>query len=202
MGESKDRRGDTRILVGGGIGSGKSRAGLRFAELGATVVEADRLGHEVLEPDGPAFPNVAERWPEVLVDGRIDRRVLAAIVFADPARLKELEALTHPGIIERIWAIAVDSDAFVVEIPITLDIPGVWTKVFVDADKETRIRRAVSRGLSEQDVSLRMANQASRAEWLRWADCVIDNNGSVADLERQIDALWYGLLNPDDGRRP
>src|SRR5665811_1122278 len=94
MGESKDRRGDTRILVGGGIGSGKSRAGLRFAELGATVVEADRLGHEVLEPDGAAFATVAELWPEVLVDGHIDRRALAVIVFADSARLKAV-SYTH-----------------------------------------------------------------------------------------------------------
>jgi dephospho-CoA kinase len=201
MGESKDRRADTRILVGGGIGSGKSRAGLRFAELGANVVEADGLGHEVLYRDGGAFEAAVRRWPEVLVNRHLDRRALAGIVFNDPAQLAELEALTHPAIIERIGAIAAGSGDLVVEIPVIVNIPGTWTKVFVDADMETRVRRAVARGSSEEDVRRRMANQVSRADWLRWADYVMDNNGSVEDLERQIDALWYELLNPDVGQR-
>ncbi|NNL69734.1 MAG: dephospho-CoA kinase, partial [Acidimicrobiia bacterium] len=92
----------TRILLSGGIGAGKSAAARIIAARGYPVIHADKIGHAVLEPEGEAFPAVAARWPEVVVDGMIDRPRLAEIVFDDPAALTELESLTHPAIAARI----------------------------------------------------------------------------------------------------
>ena len=191
-----------RILLGGGIGSGKSAAGRRFADLGATVVEGDRIGHAVLEPDGAAFRSVSDRWPSAVVGGHIDRGALAEIVFADREELDELEALTHPEIVLRIGEIAGGTDDLVVELPLTLDVSGAWTKVFVQAPEDVRMRRAVERGSSEADVRRRMASQLSRDEWLAWCDVTMDNNGSIEDFERQIDSLWNDLRITSDESHP
>ena len=201
MGELKHCGTPIHILLGGGIGSGKSAAGQVLERLGARVIEADRIGHAMLEPDGGAFRSVSRRWPSVFADGRIDRGALAEIVFADRERLDELEALTHPEIIRRITEIAGSAIGLVVEVPLILDVPGDWTKVFVDATEDVRRRRAVERGSSETDVRQRMANQPRRDEWLEWCDMAIENNGSVQELENQIDALWFGLRTTDNGPR-
>ena len=193
MGELKHCETPIHILLGGGIGSGKSAAGRRFEGLGAMVVEADRVGHAVLEPGGEAFGPVGERWPSVIADGFIDRTALAEIVFADPEQLRALEALTHPPIIRRISEIASSEDDLVVEIPLVLEMPGDWTRVFVDAANGTRVRRAVERGGSESAVNARMMSQPKHDEWLAWADHQINNDGSIEDFEKQIDALWQGL---------
>ena len=193
MGETKHPEAPILILLGGGIGSGKSIALRRFEQLGAMVVEADRLGHAVLEPDGEAFAAVSERWPSVVIGHQIDRSALAEIVFGDPALLIELEAMTHPPIIRRIRGLAAGGVDLVVEIPLILDVPGDWTRVFVDTDEDLRVHRAVDRGASEADVRRRLANQPDRAEWVSWADETIGNNGSLDELEALIDALWQGL---------
>ena len=202
MSEMKHAESLIRILLGGGIGSGKSVAGRRLAQLGATVIDADRLGHAVLEPNGDAFGTVSERWPSVIVADRIDRSALAEIVFADPEQLAELESLTHPAIIRRIGDIASNAGDLVIEIPLILDIAGDWTKVYIDGDDDVRLLRAVERGNSGVDVRRRMASQPSRNVWMKWSDVTIDNNGSVEDLGIQIDALWYRLRTAGDGVRP
>ncbi|MEA3501783.1 MAG: dephospho-CoA kinase, partial [Actinomycetota bacterium] len=176
---------------------------------GATVIEADHLGHDLLEPDGYAFAAVSDRWPTVVSGHHIDRSALAAIVFSDASQLAELEAMTHSAIIERISDVALSAGHLVVEVPLILGIPGRWTKVFIDADEDLRMRRAVDRGADEIDVRNRMASQPHRDEWIAWADETIDNNGSAEDLDRQIDLFWhglraagYGVRSADHGRRP
>jgi dephospho-CoA kinase len=190
-----------RVLMGGGIASGKSLVGRRLEELGAVVVEADRLGHAVLEPDGEAFAAVSERWPSVVVDGRIHRSLLAEIVFADPGQLADLESVTHPAIVRLVTDLASHGGDLIVEVPLILDIPGDWTRVFVDADDGIRLLRAVERGGDERDIRKRMLSQPSRDEWLKWCDVTIDNSGSIEELRSQIDALWYRLRTADDGRQ-
>ena len=202
MTEPKDPESPIRILLGGGIGSGKSVDLRKMEERGATVVEADRLGHAVLERAGEVFGAVIDRWPSALIEDEIDRGVLADIVFTDPEQLLELERITHPVIVNRITEIASGAEDVVVEIPIILDVPGDWTKVFVDANEAMRLRRAVERGNGEADVRRRMASQPTREEWLAWCDQRIDNNGSVRDFERQVKSAWRGLRIADDGVRP
>ena len=86
------------LVLSGGIGSGKSTVGRRLAERGMAVIDADEVGHRVLEPDGAAFDEVAQRWPEVVSEDSIDRTALGRVVFGDAAQLRELEAITHPAI--------------------------------------------------------------------------------------------------------
>src|SRR5665811_1272041 len=126
---SMERR---QVLLAGGIGSGKSEVGRLLALLGACVIDADEVGHHVLEPGGESYVSVAAAFPGALMDGAIDRRVLAAEVFADPIRLRLLESLTHPAIRERIHRLveACDSHVVVVEIPLISDfLGGGWVRV-------------------------------------------------------------------------
>ncbi len=184
------------ILLGGGIGAGKTVAGRRFEALGFVVVEADGLGHETLKPGGAAFGAVAARWPGVVVDSRIDRALLGATVFADADQLAELEAMTHPHILRHIEELGAGSDRLVVEIPVLLEPVGVWTKVYLASNRSTRRRRAVLRGGAAEDVDRRMQQQAEHAEWVAWADEIIENNGTIEDLNRAIDALVHRLEAP------
>ena len=164
--------------------------------MGAAVISGDGVGHGVLEPGGPAFTKVTARWPSVVVEGRIDRPLLAGIVFRDPAELAALEALTHPAIIETILDRVTEIDRpVIVEVPLILDLGDGWFTVFVDADHEVRIERAVARGADETDVRRRAAAQADREEWLLWADHVIVNEGTKEELGTQVDALWLQVTS-------
>jgi dephospho-CoA kinase len=184
-----------RFVVGGGIGSGKTTVARLIGRLGATVIIADEVGHQVLEPGGQAHDAVAAEWPQVVVSGTIDRRALAAIVFADGEELARLEAITHPAISARIREqVAAIDGAVVLETP----VPGVvddpdWIRVYVDAAPERRLGRAVARGGDPDDVKRRMAAQLERGEWLRWADEVIVNEGTMEDLEAAVDHLWNSV---------
>ena len=182
-----------RVVLSGGIGSGKSTVAELLEHRGWKVIPGDRLGHEVLEPDGEAFEAVARTWPEVVRDGRIDRGALATIVFSDPAQLERLEAITHPAIARRIAAAVGEAGdrPVAVEIPIIAGglVDPSWTRVVVDAPREVRFARAVARGGDPGDVERRMASQPDRETWLRWADEVIDNTGDLAALEEEVDRL-------------
>ena len=175
-----------RWLLSGGIGSGKSEVGRLIAASGIRVVDADRMGHRVLEPSGKAFAAVADRWPEVLRDGVIDRGRLAGIVFGDPGQLRELESLTHPHIFGTIQGELEGFDGLaVVEVPVIETGLG-WPRMVVDASDEIRFQRVVERGMSAEDARARIASQPSRAQWLASADLVIPNHGTREDLAETV----------------
>jgi dephospho-CoA kinase len=182
-----------RVLLGGGIGSGKSAAGALFSLLGASVLSADRAAHRVLEPGGAAEAAVAARWPSVVAGGRIDRARLAEIVFTRAEALAELESFTHPAI-GRLLAeevAAASTRVVMVEMPLPVDLLGPgWRWVVVDAADETRLDRLVARGLSREEADRRMAAQPSRDEWLARADVVVDNSGDWARLEAECRRAW------------
>ncbi len=183
---------DGRWLITGGIGSGKSEVRRLLAERGIHTVDADAVGHLVLAAEGLA--PVAERWPDVVLEGQIDREALAGIVFDDPGELELLEAITHPLIFGRIEAdLKGFSGVAVVEMPL-LETSMGWPMIVVDADDETRLRRAVQRGMNEADVRRRMASQPSRAEWLAAADLVVPNHGEIRQLDKTASLLGDYLL--------
>lgn len=185
-----------RLLVGGGIGCGKSTVCRLLAGRGFEVLEADRIGHSLLAPDHPVAGAVSARWPEAVTGGRIDRGRLAGIVFADPARLRELEGLTHPAIRREIrrWAGGLGERPAAVEIPVLADLAGPgWARVTVDTPTEARIGRLRRRGMPESDIRSRMEAQPTRRAWLAAADAVLDNRGGAEALEEQVDSLLERL---------
>jgi dephospho-CoA kinase len=192
-----------RVLLTGGIGSGKSSVGEMLRARGAQVIDADEIGHRVLESGGEAYARVAGQWPAVLVDGAIDRKRLADIVFRDREALEMLEGITHEAIRRRVRDLIAGSlhRLIVVEVPLLTDFMGAgWIRVVVDADRQTRMDRLRARGLDHEDVARRMAAQPDREDWLAAADFVIDNRGNSDDLEEQVEALWRRLTEQSGER--
>jgi len=194
-----------RVGVTGGIGSGKSTVSRRLAELGAHVVDADAVAREVVEPGQPTLEAIRERFGAavILPDGTLDRAGLAAVVFADAAELAALDAITGPAIVARVAALrdAAPADAVsVYDMPLLVE-RGLWVhehlSVVVEAGEETRVRRLVEqRGLDADDARRRMAAQATEAQRRAVADVVLPNDGTPADLEHAVDALWEQRLVP------
>jgi len=176
----------------GGLASGKSAVGAILGDRpGILAIDADEVGHQVLEPDGPAFSEVAAAWPQVVSEGRIQRASLAAIVFARDAELKKLESITHPHIFGTITRRVEDFDGVVVvEAPILHHGLGPgWGRIVVDAEDEARLDRAVARGLTREEAKSRMAVQPTREEWLSHTDVVIPNHGTIGELEATVERL-------------
>jgi dephospho-CoA kinase len=186
----------------GGAGAGKSTVAARLRELGAMVIDADALAREVLEPGSEGLGEVVTAFGETVLrpDGSLDRAALAAVVFANPERRRELEAITHPRIAARtseLLAAAPDDAVVVHDVPLLVEkalAPAYDLVVVVDAPVERRVERLVGRGLSEADARARIAAQATRAERQAVADVWLDNDGSVADLVAAVDVLWRERL--------
>jgi dephospho-CoA kinase len=196
------------LVVGltGGIGSGKSTVASLLARRGAVVVDADALARDAVAPGTPGLSEVVARFGAAVVGarGELDRGALAAVVFADAAALADLNAIVHPwvraAIAERLAGL--DGGAFdgvvVLEIPLLVESGrsyGASKVIVVDCPEDVALRRLVEeRGMDEGDARRRMAAQVSRADRLAAADVVIDNSGSLADLERQVGEVWAGLV--------
>ena len=193
-----------RVGLTGGAGAGKSTVAARLRELGAVVIDADALAREVLEPGSDGLRQVIAAFGEQVLrpDASLDRAALAAVVFADPERRRELEAITHPRIAARtseLLAAAPDGAVVVHDVPLLVEkalAPAYDLVVVVDAPVERRVERLVGRGLTEADARARIAAQATRAEREAVADVWLENDGSVADLVAAVDELWRERLAP------
>ena len=185
------------ILLGGGIGAGKSRVASAFQERGFEVIEADKVGHAVLRTNSNAVAAVADAWPETVDDGVVDRAALARIVFADPDALATLEAITHPVISQTLMErIEAASGPVLIEVPLMKVLAqGPYLRVAVVADAQTREDRAVARGSQRDDVRRRMGHQPSDAEWTAWADRSIDNSQEWDHTEVRVHALIDEVLD-------
>jgi dephospho-CoA kinase len=191
---------DVVVLLGGGIGAGKSSIAALFADRGFEVVEADIVGHRVLATDPEVRSAVSNRWPSVVSDGVIDRAALAEVVFSDPSELRHLEQITHPRIRSAIVDRIAESQAtkVVVEIPLTsmnVNVDGAIVRVAVVADHDVRLARAVIRGGDAADIQRRMRLQDDDATWRAWADHVVDNSGAWTLTERTIQTLIDGMAS-------
>jgi dephospho-CoA kinase len=191
------------LLIGltGGIGSGKSTVATMLAERGAVIVDADQIAREVVEPGGPAYQPMIDRFgPDVVrPDGTLDRPAIAAKAFATPEALADLNAITHPAIravmAERIAEHVGSDGVVVVDIPLLAEggpsAYGLVGVIVVDTPVEAAVRRLIdARGLTEVDARARVAAQASREDRRKLADVVIDNAGSRDDLAAQVDEAW------------
>lgn len=189
------------IALTGGIGAGKSTVAQYFSELGAVVVDADQLARIAIERGSDGFDEVITTFGEgVIVNGDIDRKALAAIIFNDPQGKADLEAIIHPRV-QKLFAQAVaESDP---SIPIIYEIPLLVETdaaskfdyvITVEADEDFRISRLLSRGMFISDIKARLANQALPQARIDLADAVIYNDGDEDHLLRQVENLWEGQI--------
>ncbi len=193
-----------KVALTGGIGSGKSEVERLLAERGAAVVDADRLAREVVAPGTPGLEAVLAEFGAAVraTDGSLDRAALAAVVFADSAALRRLEAIVHPLVAARAAALVAEAErqgcpVVVYSVPLLVEnglADDHDVVVVVDAADDVRLDRLVRlRGMVEADARARMAAQASREQRLAAADVVIGNDGTPAELAERVDAVWREL---------
>jgi dephospho-CoA kinase len=195
------------LMIGltGGIGAGKSSVAARLAELGAMVIDSDRLAREVVAAGTAGLTEVVEAFgPEVLTEaGELDRAAVARLVFADAERRRRLEQIIHPRVGARVVEIvaAAPRDSIVVnDVPLLVEAgmaKAYHLVIVVLASEQTRIARLRrDRGMPEAEARARLSAQASDAQRREVADIVIDNNGTLADLHAAVDAAWRDQVLP------
>lgn len=188
-----------RIGLTGGIASGKSTVARLLEARGVPVIDADQIARQVVEPGSPGLAAIRSRWPGVVRDGALDRKALGAIVFADPAERRALEAITHPLIraeAARRFARAREAGASVVVYEAALLFENDLDReldatILVAAPVEAQIERMRRRdGLSQEEAEARLRAQMPLDEKRRRATFVVENDGDLERLERRVSSLW------------
>ena len=191
------------VALTGGIGSGKSAAGDCFEDLGAVVVDADKLARDVVERGTDGFDElVATFGDEILTNGVLNRSKLGAIVFANPTELKKLEEIIHPRVSEAFAEIVDESpvDSVVIyQIPILVETAGRERfdyVITVETDLEIRKSRLKERGMKGYEIEARINAQASDLDRAKIADAVFNNDGDLDQLLRQAENIYEDVLLP------
>jgi dephospho-CoA kinase len=191
-----------RVGLTGGIGAGKSEVSRRLAAQGAILIDADAIARAVVEPGTPGLAAVTGAFGAGVLraDGSLHREALGEIVFADPGKLERLNRIVHPLVGERMAELEREAaqDAIVVhDVPLLAEndlAAGYDLVVVVDAPPHVQLDRLTrQRGMTAEQAQARMAAQASRDKRLAIADLVVDNSGSLAELDRQVGDLWAEL---------
>ena len=195
------------IGLTGGIGSGKSTVSKMLAEMGAPILDADKVGHGIYAPGGPAYEDVIEAFGRDILapDGTVDRKKLGPIVFGDPNALKKLNSIVHPKMLAEMQRLvngmreAGETKPIVVEAAILIEAnwqpmcDEVW---LVRASKERVIQRVErDRGMAPEQTEARIRAQLSDDERRKHADYLIENEGSLADLRAAVSRAWNGALS-------
>ena len=191
-----------RVGLTGGIGAGKGEVARRLAGYGALVIDADQVAREVVAPGTPGLDEVVAAFGTRVLrpDGSLDRALLGEIVFSDAALRGKLNAIVHPLVGVRMREIeetAGAQDVVVHEIPLLAEnglASAFDVVVVVDAPPDVQVERLVStRGMTRSHALARMSAQATRDERLAVATMVVDNSGSLDDLDDRVAALWAEL---------
>lgn len=186
----------------GGVASGKSAVAAKLAALGAVVIDADALARKVVEPGTPGLAAIKDTFGEavLLADGSLNRPALGAIVFADEAARAKLNAIVHPLVREQAAKLRQGAPAgslVVEDIPLLVEtgqLDSFDAVVVVAAPHAERIRRMVQdRGWTREDAEARMAAQATDDQRAAVADYLLDNSGTLEELEVQVSALYRQL---------
>lgn len=196
-----------RAALTGGIATGKSYCLARFSALGVPVVDADALAREAVAPGSAGLQAVVERFGTHLIktDGTLDRPALGAIVFTDRAARSALEAIIHPEVRRRIreWfaQLPLDTRVAIADIPLLFETGQEhdFDRVIVSAcDAALQVRRVMARdGLTEADARRRIGAQWPIAEKAARADYVIRTDGTFAETDAQVDAVFHDLSRAD-----
>ena len=191
----------------GGIGSGKSAATAHFAALGASVVDTDLIAHALTAPGGAAIDAIRRTFGADMLtpDGSLDRAAMRALAFQRPAARRQLEAILHPMIRDESAQQCREASGpyVVLAVPLLIE-SGTYRErcnriCVVDCPEDLQVARVRQRNaLPEEQVRSIMAAQASRAQRLAAADDVIDNSGTLAELEAQVERLHAAYLAAAD----
>ena len=200
-----------KICLTGGIGTGKTEASNILQTLGATVINADEVAHSFYAPGMLVWQEIVDEFGESILgaNGEIDRAKLAGIVFADEKFLSRLNEIVHPKTrseIERRLQLMVEGGkkAVVIEIPLLVEsiLKGnSWGLIFdeiwvMSSDKKKVIQRVMNRNqLNEDSVLSRIDSQVSQKMRLSYADVVIDNDGTLAQLKQKVTSLWHQKIH-------
>ena len=197
------------MIIGltGGIGSGKSAAGIEFEKLGITVIDADEIAQKASLKNSKAYKEIVEYFGASILDNsqNIDRRKLRNIVFNDDEQKKKLEQILHPAIREDIsFAISNSKSPYtIIMVPLIYETNSKdnYNRILViDCDEDIQISRAVSRdGASEEDIKKIINSQATKQERLSIADDVISNNSSIEKLSEKVLHLHKNYLELING---
>jgi dephospho-CoA kinase len=202
-----------KVGLTGGLASGKSYVASLLENHGCQLIHADAIGHEVLLPQGEAYPAVVEEFGcDILQpDGQIDRKLLAKLVFADPKRLELLNSLVHPHVFRRqeefFVRVAAQEPAgiAVVEAAIMIEVGSYksYDRLIVTyCTREQQIERFRKReGATEADARARLDRQMPLEAKRNYADYVIDTSGSKADTARQVEEVYQKLRKEAVERR-
>lgn len=194
-----------RVGLTGGIGAGKSTVAARLVEHGATLIDADHIAREIVEPGTEGLAELVDTFGNAILtaEGALDRAALAATAFADDAARQRLNNIMHPRIGARTAELMEQAapDAVVVhDIPLLVEgglAPAYHLVIVVEADEELRVRRVVeSRGMPESDARARISAQASPQQRRAVADVWLDNSGSPDEVLSTVDRLWADRLVP------
>jgi len=202
-------------LIGltGGIACGKSTVLAMLANLGARTIDADRVTHALQAPGKPVYEQIVAAFPEAVPEpgAPLDRRRLAALVFSDPQRLRQLEQIVHPAVrveirnfIEAAGRAAGSAERPVVVIDVVKLIESGWAQVcdevwVVTAPEEQQVERLMAtRGMNEAEARQRIAAQTPQAARLAHATVVLDNSGSLEATRAQVEAAWRAMLQRKD----
>jgi dephospho-CoA kinase len=189
------------IGLTGGIASGKSTVSRMFADLGARVIDADKIAREVVEPGKPALADIVKTFGAdmLLPDGSLDRKRLGAVVFNDPQKRAQLNAITHPRIAATVQErldelrkqgaeVAIYEAALIVENKIHLGLEGL---IVVAIDEETQIDRMEKRDeLTREEAEKRIHAQAPLSDKVAVADWVIETNGALPTTREKVAKVW------------
>ncbi len=190
------------IGLTGNIATGKSTVARMLRDLGATVIDADRVAHEVMRAGTPVHRAVVEAFgPQVLrPDGEIDRARLGAMVFSDPQALARLEAIVHPAVLEEVARRIAAAPTLVVVVEAIKLIESGMAEGFdalwvTTCPFEEQVRRLMAdRGLTRQEAELRVRAQPPQEAKIARADIVISTDGSLEETRAQVEAAWQALM--------
>ena len=199
-----------KYVVGltGGIGSGKTAAADIFQSLGITIINADALSREVVEPGQPALTSIAEHFGSdvIAADGSLDRALMRTRVFSDPEHRAWLEALLHPLIADLIRQRLADADSpyAILETPLLFETDQhrlVDRTLVIDVSEETQLARAMQRDCSDADtIRSIIAAQIDRDERSARADDLVSNEGDLSALRNEIERLHKKYIEMAKGR--
>jgi dephospho-CoA kinase len=194
------------IGVTGGIGSGKSTVTIILGELGAPIIDADKVGHAIYAPDGPAYSEVIAAFGRGILasDGTIDRKKLGPVVFADAEALVRLNSIVHPKMFARMREMIQELRAGGERNPIVVEaailIEANWQPLFdeiwlVTTSKERVVERIErDRGLKPEQTDARIRAQLSDQERRKYSSLVITNDGTIDELREKVAILWQAAL--------